>query len=375
MNAHSSSAGSLDNTNPWRETQLLPHLSHSTPHPLHKARNRSAPGERTISSGKYRVILHEHNILTCSQCVLCPKRFWWFFFDHMNPASIPAPFVHPQYHTHNMSLSSKPLASKSRRRHHNGAPLKCPVTIDRNTAQAHQCGRIAAVNCDNGVCIHHCSYAPPCQLHSRPPGDNDLDADDVRAWLGDSGGISMDVDQAHDGDHVQDHQGMILPIPSPTPEQIEAREAMEMTMALAASLEPLATDLPSNSYDSATHQPFLNHPSSSSYLHPSSTSAPPFDSALESTTTIFRSNATSVPALALRTPTPRLVESSADRAQARAPPQLSLDSGDAPIPTLNPRLSQHGVSNFKSAMRLARRRWLLIPLRKRYRSALPTSSF
>ena len=64
------------------------------------------------------------------QCVLCPTKFWWFFLDYMDPADIPLPFIHPQYHSHNMSLLNGPSAPTSQScRHHNSAQRKCQVTV------------------------------------------------------------------------------------------------------------------------------------------------------------------------------------------------------------------------------------------------------
>ena len=140
---------------------------------------------------------------------------------------------------------------------------------------------------------------------------------------------------------------MVLPMPPPTSQQIAAREAMEISTALTASLEPTGTDFSTNSYNSATHQPSLNYPSSSSLILPPNESTP-FSAVTKSTaTTTFHSDATSALIPALPNSFPSLVETSADRVRARAPPQPSHDPRNAPVPTLDPRLSQQMNSTWR----------------------------
>ena len=234
-----------------------------------------------------------------------------------------------------MSLLNGPSAPTSQSCwHHNSAQCKCQVTVNWGTAQQHQCGQVAAVNCDNHICVQHCSYAPYCQIHLCSPSEVAIDTEDIQVWLWDTREILTEVDLANIQEH-QDIWNMVLPMSSPTSQQIAAWEAMEISTALAASLEPTGTNFSTNSYNSATHQPSLNYPSSSSLILPPNESTP-FSAVTKSTaTTTFHSDATSALIPALPNSFPSLVETSTDRAWAQAPPQPNHDPRNTPVLTLD----------------------------------------
>lgn len=146
---------------------------------------------------------------------LLTDKFWWVFFDHLDPTSIPPPSVHPQHHHNNMSLmKGPPIPASSGCRHHNGALAKCLILVQGippNHANTVTLLLQTAITESASSTVHIGQAANI----THPPGESVDDADDVRAWFGDTDEVPMDIDQMHMISPAQGHGDFVLPLPPP----------------------------------------------------------------------------------------------------------------------------------------------------------------
>lgn len=200
----------------------------------------------------------------------------------------------------------------------------CPVVVSYGRKAGHECCSVAAQKCANNLCSKHCPYKGGCNLHPAPTRHHASDAADVARWIEPTAAASepdFPASEVH------------LPMPQPTPSELEAREHRELREAIDESLRPTLPD----------HLP----PFASNLNHSASSSAPtlsfiPYVPSYQTgpfiTAPTSKGQSLAKPTRPINPVPPTSSVTSTDRAKQRA---MHLEPDGVIVDRLPPALSQH----------------------------------